>query len=589
MPRPTQALVVKSFLGLNSATSTEIDSRELSVVQNLYPEGAAAVCDYYVSRGGSYPRSETLSPDSDLQGLEAFTLGTTGFLIGVHNGNVRNILTDAVLARGSSRFGAGDVNGVFLYDRLILGDGVNPNVAVTGATCLTLMSEQPPVGAVTVTDTGAGGLPSGSYSYRLTFNNFEGAESEPSAATASVTIGNNRSILISPIPQPSDPDATAINLYARGPNDTTWKRAATLAVGVLLHIHTTPATGVTIRSTSVGALTRMPPCRYFDVKDDRLWSAYSLSPSGDTRTVYASKQGEYGISPLLPDESDATDGYRFEFADTISGLKTHGATMAVFTAGKGYLIFGDKPSLYAITEFSPTVGCISHRSIKSLGGQVLIWLSDLGVYTFNGSSVDRISDKIRDTLAAIPTSGLVRAEAEVWDDRYYLFLPALTLVYDFRFGQWVTLTNVESTVAAVLPYTSVAAKRFFAARRGSSRVWELETGTTDAESPIPTILQTAAWDMDAPYREKRLLYLEAAWKKLTTGTATIKLYRATGNLIQTLTHDLSSTAYSGQAITRMVKAAVGAARDEFFSLRVEADVSEEYRLLQLGCHYKGVK
>lgn len=590
MPLNTQVYEVAKWLGVSDLKPTQLEGREVSECVNLYPRGNTEIAELYEVRGGSTRVASRLSPDAPLDGLDTFRIQGTAFLSGIHNGDVIDIFTGLAYSGGEDRFTyQNETNGVFVSDRYIMGDGVNQNVFVTADGVFQVMSEQVSGFSGSLVPIGSGGsIPAGSYTYRFAAFNFEGAQAQPSSATDSVTTTNNDSVFIVGIPQSNDPDVTGIGVF-RSNDEVTWYLVGTATPGQIAMTDTmSQATAITQTALRVGAnatsLNRMVPCRYFDVKDNRVFCAYSLHVSGATNIVYATRIGEFGIAPTFQDSTDNSDGFQFELPDTVTGLKTHLGSVATFTADEGYLLIGDAPSNFAQGKFSH-VGCVAHRTIKSLFG-FLIWLSPDGVYAYNNANLEKISDGIANILDAISAADKAQASAAVWEDRYYLFFPDQAWVFHVKYRQWTEYDGELVKCPCVLPYSATGNKRLFAAHTTGGSVYELEVGTTDSSQSIDTVLQTGAWNLGFPFRLKMVRYVGASWGILPSGSATIKVYRETGNLIQTIVYPLDTASYSGQTVTTMLKPAVGKAKSEHFALRIEASVDQPYQILDIGLHHR---
>lgn len=269
------------------------------------------------------------------------------------------------------------------------------------------------------------------------------------------------------------------------------------------------------------------------------------------------------------------------------GLCSHGGVVAVFTGAAGHLLLGVEPNDFRLQKFCDH-GTTAHRTILSVRS-LLIWLAPDGVYQWDGQHTVRISEDVRATLEALTATQMAQAHALVWRDRYYLFWTGGCLWYDLNFKMWGKLTNNTWRTSSVTAYTSSALQRIYASYYGHARVYQLETAATDAVPSAATAITarwaSRDWDMGLAARDKRVHYIEAKFKK-GTGTATITLYRGTGESIQAISYDISTVDNAADTVTRCLKGANEYARDEHFRLEMScATTATEFILLAMGLHW----
>jgi hypothetical protein len=85
-----------------------------------------------------------------------------------------------------------------------------------------------PATAPTAADSGAAGNPDGVYSYKVTFVNDDGYESNPSPASGDVTVATNK-INLTDLPISTDPQVVARNIYRTAAGGSTYKYVAQVA------------------------------------------------------------------------------------------------------------------------------------------------------------------------------------------------------------------------------------------------------------------------------------------------------------------------------------------------------------------------
>lgn len=442
---------------------------------------------------------------------------------------------------------------------------------------------------LTLVSSGTSGLPIGTYSYVVTHMSADGNPGEPTAPV-SITIAAARTLSVQTIPAVTTGQDQLGRIVWRSDNGGPYAFLARILDTDTLYVDdNSPAPDLT-RLLTVGN-TRFPPCRYLIEHQDRMIGAHCLTTEGDKRTLAISNYQAPWYSPAAPDLEDPSQGTRATISnradDEITGLCSHGGVVAVFTSSEGHLLLGVEPNDFRLQRFS-NHGCVAHRTIKS-ARSLLIWLSPDGVYSWDGSRVNWISEPVDATITAMTAAQMAGASAHVWDDKYFLDWSAGCLYYDLQYGIWGSLTNNLWRKVAVAPQISSAREKVYAAREGTAKVYELETGATDAIPSSPTTItarwRSPDWDMGLPTRQKRVVYVETRFKK-STGTATLTLRREGGETVQSLTHDISSVDDASHTVSRKLQSAVEAARAELFSLEVSIpSTASEVELQAVGLNW----
>lgn len=447
----------------------------------------------------------------------------------------------------------------------------------------------PAASTLTLVSSGTSGLPIGTYSYVVTHQSFDGHPGEPTDPV-SITIAAARTLSVQTIPAVTSGQDQFGRVVWRSDNGGPYAFLAQLDDAATLYVDDNVPEPDLSRLLVVGN-TRFPPCRYLIEHQDRMMGAHSLTSEGNKSTLYISNYREPWYSPAAPDLEDPSQGTRATISnradDEITGLCSHGGVVGLFSSSEGYLLLGVEPNDFRLQRFS-NHGCVAHRTIKSVRSQ-LIWLAPDGVYSWDGSRVNWISEPVDATITAMTAAQMAGASAHVWDDKYFLDWSAGCLCYDLQYGIWGSLTNNLWRKVTVSPQIASQRERVYAAREGTALVYELETGATDAiPSSPPTITarwRSADWDMGLATREKRVVYVESRFKK-STGTATLTLRREGGELIQTLTHDISVVDNASDQVSKKLQSAVEQARAELFSLEVSIpSTASEVELQAAGAQW----
>lgn len=479
------------------------------------------------------------------------------------------------------------------FDATATGNNLTPTGTPSRATGIAAVptvfqaGQPPPATAPTVAAGGVGTF-NGSYTFVVAFIGQNSYPGLPSPASTPITLTAQQANLTN-IPTSPDPDCIARYIYALGGGFALYT-----LVDTVLDNTTTSRTinGSSITNNAFThpsfSNTRFPPCRYLIEHQSRMIGAWCATADGDKQTVYVSNSFQPWYAPAAPDTTDPSQGTQATIqgpaGGEITGLCEHGGVVAIFTGGAGHLLLGTSAADFRTQKFADH-GCVAHRTIKSTR-HLLFWLSGDGVYMWNGLTVERISDMVRETIAGITASDMAQAHAFVWYDRYYLCWPHGCLYYDILNQMWGKLTNNTWRTSSVTVFTPGNLPRIYAAELGNARVVQLETGAADRTgAAIIAHWASRDWECGLPAHEKRVHLIESKWQ-LSTGIATIELIDGTGNIVQTISYDISTQDVPGATVSRQLTSAVEQARDENFRLDITiASLAADIELLGAGVYW----
>lgn len=250
-----------------------------------------------------------------------------------------------------------------------------------------VMGCQAPAAAPTAAVVATGSVPVGGHTYKVTFLYYGSEESNggPATAVATTTAGNQK-INLTSIPV-GGYGVTARKIY-RDNND-----------GVYVLITTISDNSTTTYSdTSISGGADMPTDNSIPPTSgliltwlDRLFFA---KISGDPYSIYFSDAG-------LPDIVQSTNFFKCNQGDPITGFVVFQDRIIVFNRGSMGQIMGRTSDAFRYASIQGGVGCVDNRSVQVRvinGVPTLVWLSDKGVYGYNGSSVSYLSDPIEDLV-----------------------------------------------------------------------------------------------------------------------------------------------------------------------------------------------
>lgn len=581
------------FSGLDENPSIKIADLKASLLQNLLPIGSE-VPNRLVCRSG-YISSGSIDGTPD--GMEWAKLGELEILAASINGDIVDLF-GSTLSGGIGRFTpALPVSFAWIENKLYAGNGQDQNVRIDASGTVAQVLPDPPSGGNTVglieIGTGTGNLNSTTgnpYIYKFTFASFDGNDSEASDETSGIAVSHAIGIQGFNLPLvPTGQDITAIRLWRTGGSITDFRFVEEFSISTTGSFLDQVEDGDLGRSFDEDAV-RMPPCGLLETHLNRIFGSNNFTQDAGQSTMFASRilQPWYiDIINLYGDAADPIQGAEFTLqgraAGKITGLKSFGSYLVMFMGGAGYMLEGDNPSDFR-TWTNTAHGCTSNRSIKQIGTSIY-WLSNDGIYAWvNTQPVQRISQSVNISLS--PTE---RAQCHAYvgnkpmgGQLYVLCLPQSGLVYDPQFDTWTTFTNWQWDITASSVFTSNEHERVFAIR--DDTLFELENGSTDNGSSIPIDFATKDLDFGFPFNEKRVQYYSIACK-VGTGTISGSLYIGTGELIQQEAMDISSINRSGANTSKSIFMGVDEARDDYFRLRIEGDISNGLDILQCALAY----
>lgn len=273
-----------------------------------------------------------------------------------------------------------------------------------------------PITAPTLTEDGAGDLTAGDYLGVVTFyNSVTGMESNPSPASAVLTLGASKKIDWSAIPTSSNPQVNARRLYRTVPNQT----GRYFFVAQINDNSTTTYVGdnVVIQDLGVAASFRngMPPGQ---LEAGDFWKERLFATDGiDAFYSEAGMPEAFDGSSVIP--VFRNDGHR------ISAVHAFGDRLMLGKTNKVHYLLGTDPSDFSLHTLSDKHGCWSHHSMKSAEGN-LFWYGGDNIYRSDGASVYSISTiKVKNILATIPAADRDKVVGAVWplQSWYMLALP----------------------------------------------------------------------------------------------------------------------------------------------------------------------
>lgn len=183
--------------------------------------------------------------------------------------------------------------------------------------------------------------------------------------------------------------------------------------------------------TTDAVVAGSPPVSKFCIfHKNRLWF---VDASNTTKLVY-SELGDYQqyLSTSFIFAPSPKSG------DPITGVTVFQDNLVIFTRKTKYILFGDDPGNFVLRQSSGKKGAVNQDVIKADPNYVY-YLSDDGVYRYNGSADELVSDNIQteiDTIADKTT-----AAAVIHNNYYRLYYEAAAATTNNATILWDTLNN----------------------------------------------------------------------------------------------------------------------------------------------------
>lgn len=338
------------------------------------------------------------------------------------------------------------------------------------------------------------------YQYFVTFVNNQGTESNPSPASASLTV-LYQAVALTNVPVSSDPQVTKRNIYRIGGTSSSYRYVGTINDNTTT-IYTDDTPDIDLSTTTLSFAHDVPPdgIKYFWGDSTRLYAWGN--PQAPYRLYFSSYQfPEYWPTIL---ETPSIDGGFFDvnpsFNDGIVALGRTGSARIILNTYSAYTLLGDSLEAsgdgFTLQRIAGARGCIARKSVVSGCGDSdeCIYLGNDGqVYSITGGGYGRISQDIEASLRDIPQAYLGGAYAVYVDLAYHLFIPVANGAVqgyrlDTRTKTWIDLSDTVllGQVATSTPGSGVGGEIWFETAPGYLWSGVSYNGIVAALSPSDT-------------------------------------------------------------------------------------------------------
>lgn len=353
-------------------------------------------------RKGGPNYNGTLLPAAPKDQFEAIFSDGARHLLVVSNGEIRYSTGDTVfnsVVNGTGFSAGANFEFATTQDRVYCDNGITAGQVYDRATSyggvsyaaprLKQIGAQVPVTAPTVAVAAGGSIPVGGHTYKITFLYYDAQESNggPASAVATTSAGN-QTINLSAIPV-GGYGVTARNIY-RDNNDGNWVFVAQISNNTATTFSDTISVSAT--PTPIPMNNGTPPIfKYITNWINRLWLS---GIPGDPSILFYSEADQ-------PDIYGSENQILCNPEDPITATIVYFDRLIVFNRHSMGQIIGSTPDTFRYAAIPSSIGCVDNRTlqIRALEGvPVLVWLSERGFYTYDGNSIEYISDVIENLV-----------------------------------------------------------------------------------------------------------------------------------------------------------------------------------------------
>lgn len=240
--------------------------------------------------------------------------------------------------------------------------------------------------AMTGTAVTGTGLDVGTYGYCYTYwNDMVGQESPPMAVNTVTTVSDSQIVDLSEIIRSEDPQVTHKFIYRTVADGATYYYVDAIENPITIYEDSTPDASLNEIITTED-YTSLPICNIFTVYNDRVFMAGN--PTYQNRMFFS--------EPGYPDRYNEAYNY-LDYESRITALCRVESGLFVFEKNKTWFESGSGPNNFSRYLLSNTVGCTNKNGVAYLD-KTPVWISDDGVYTYDGTTVKLLSEFINPSL-----------------------------------------------------------------------------------------------------------------------------------------------------------------------------------------------
>lgn len=467
-------------------------------------------------------------------------VATTQTALYVYNTPSSNVWNSISLADcGGARTGTVDdlFDSAILFDQMYIGNGKDSNIrfdanAVTPAAWNMGISSVTTACSVTTSSVTGSGMATGDYSYRVTFLNALGHESNPNNTSATVAVvastsGTNNAVSLSSIPTSGDAQVTARKIYRTTVNGGLHLYLTTIANNTATtYIDSANDSQLTIAIE--GFANGVAP--KFKMIDIYKGVAFMGGDPDNLSRIWFSGTGKpYAVDSNDYRDLDPNDG------DIITGIKKYLTTVVAFKNNSIWNAIGEDRTNFGFERKITTVGSVNNASIVDVPVQnVLAFMSPFArFYFYDGTNATPTAQSIEPVLNGLNLSLLSKTVGCTVPslNQCRWIVPNgvsnscdLVIWYDYILNKWGTteLTNTKANTAASMHDTTNKMQYYVGGAydsnsgTGGGFVWQADTGGTDDGADITCTVTDRGHPRQDPRPEnKKAFYHLFVWFKPT--------------------------------------------------------------------------
>jgi len=242
-------------------------------------------------------------------------------------------------------------------------------------------------------------------------------------------------------------------------------------------------TTFTRMGTTLDATGNMPKAKYITVHKNRIFLGNTDAGANQSRIRYSGSDASptdveyYKSTSFIDVQPD--DG------DVIQQIVPYLDSLVILKTGSVWTLRGNTPRDFQLVLGNPSLGCVAPRSV-AVWDKGVIFLSNRGVFSFDGGKVSRLSEKIDPALNALSASTLAKSNGVIFQQKYYLWVnelgtdayPDTAYVFDFVTLTWTKFRSWNVTMATI--WNRQGTNELYAADAfATNRVLRLLSGTND--------------------------------------------------------------------------------------------------------------
>lgn len=222
--------------------------------------------------------------------------------------------------------------------------------------------------------------------------------------------------------------------------------------------------------------------------------------------------------------------------DTGTGLYSLNNTLYVFQKRAIWGVYGTSPANFELRNITNEVGLINKSTLVEWDNY-LIFLSDGGIYLFDGSNLKNVSEgKINTLLNSMADK--TKPKAIIWDNKYLLSYPTTSsnynneaIFYDMYSGVFGRFKNLYANDWLVWKGGDDSGEIYFGSSNQGS-IYRWDSGTNDDGYEIESYYFTPSFSFNANMRDKAMKKFYVQQLALGNWTVDVTQY---GNITENIT------------------------------------------------------